>query len=221
MNAGRQSARLCRGSESAALCLYFAATRLRPLVSPTPAQSVVKDGIPGPLEGGAYLACKSISQGKGHVQPLDPSVAVHFLTESAETGAAGWGAICWIFGMDAIEQLRQDARLGRIDFDRLIDLLVVQQWPPTRSTAARRISMVRFPAHRMDSYWKITEAALKSGDRILVGQTTLVFLAGSENEGSPNDLANMISAIMRAGQRAERRTKPPQSATSQKPATHG
>jgi len=29
--------------------------------------------------------------------------------------------------MDAIEQLRQDARLGRIDFDRLIDLLVVQQ----------------------------------------------------------------------------------------------
>jgi len=29
--------------------------------------------------------------------------------------------------MDAIEQLRQDARLGWIDFDRLIDLLVVQQ----------------------------------------------------------------------------------------------
>ncbi|MSR55991.1 MAG: FHA domain-containing protein [Gemmataceae bacterium] len=68
---------------------------------------------------------------------------------------------------------------------------------------------------------KITEVVLKPGDQILIGQTTLVFLAGSENEGPPNDLANMISAIMRAGQRAERRTKPRQSATSQKPATHG
>lgn len=68
---------------------------------------------------------------------------------------------------------------------------------------------------------KITEVVLKSGDQILIGQTTLVFLTGSENEGSRNDLANMISAIMRAGQSAEHRTKPRQSATSQKPATHG
>ncbi len=68
---------------------------------------------------------------------------------------------------------------------------------------------------------KITEVVLKPGDQIVIGQTTLVFLTGSENEGPPNGLANMISAIMQAGQRAERRTKPRQSATSQKPATHG
>lgn len=66
---------------------------------------------------------------------------------------------------------------------------------------------------------KITEVVLKPGDEILIGQTTLVFLAGSEKEGPPHDLANMISAIMRAGQRVEHRTKPRQSATSQKPAT--
>jgi pSer/pThr/pTyr-binding forkhead associated (FHA) protein len=68
---------------------------------------------------------------------------------------------------------------------------------------------------------KITEVVLKSGDQILIGQTTLMFLAGSDKDGPPNDLANMISAIMRTGQRAEHRTKPHQSATSQKPATRG
>ncbi len=67
---------------------------------------------------------------------------------------------------------------------------------------------------------KITEVVLKPGDQILLGHTTLVFLAGNETEGPPNHLANIISAIMRAGQRAEYRTKPPQSATSQKPVTH-
>lgn len=68
---------------------------------------------------------------------------------------------------------------------------------------------------------KITDAILSPGDQILIGETTLVFLAGGKNEEPSNDLANMISAMMRAGQRAEHRTKPRRSASLQKPATHG
>lgn len=67
---------------------------------------------------------------------------------------------------------------------------------------------------------KITEVVLKPGDQILLGQTTLLFLAGSETEGPPNDLAKIISAIMRAGHRAEHRTELRQSAPSRKSVTH-
>lgn len=52
---------------------------------------------------------------------------------------------------------------------------------------------------------RITEAVLKPGDQILIGQTNLVFLDRNESGEAPNDLANIISAIVQAEQRFEQR----------------
>jgi predicted component of type VI protein secretion system len=44
---------------------------------------------------------------------------------------------------------------------------------------------------------KVTEAILRSGDHILIGQSILVYLTGRTTDGEPGDLADRISMITR------------------------
>ena len=47
--------------------------------------------------------------------------------ENLETGAAARRSVRYIFGMDAIAELKQDVAEGRVDVDRLVDLVGTMQ----------------------------------------------------------------------------------------------